>query len=99
VTDRLIGKATLGLTLQSHLPVISDGLASLEFCGDCNGNNLSGEVLTDYSVRNLLFDCNVCCACATTFSNPDNLLICDWVVSSFFFHYNNNIVLIVAASV
>jgi len=26
---------------------------------------------------------NVCCACATaTFSYPDNLLICDWVVSS-----------------
>jgi len=25
------------------------------------------------------------CACATaTFSNPDNLLICDWIVSSFF---------------
>jgi len=43
---------------------------------------------------------NVCCACVTaTFSNPDNLLICDWIVSSFFFHYNNNIVLIVVASV
>jgi len=45
---------------------------------------------------------NVCCACATaTVSNPDNLFICDWVVSSFFsfFHYNNNIVLIVVASV
>jgi len=43
---------------------------------------------------------NVCCACATaTFSYPDNLLICDWVVSSFFFHYNNIIVLIVTASV
>jgi len=39
---------------------------------------------------------NVCCpcattSCATTFSNPDNLLICDWVVSSFFLTANKSL--------
>jgi len=54
-------------------------------------------LLNDPAYWSLVF--SVCCACATTFYNPEYLLICDWLVSSFFFQYNNNIVLIVAASV